>query len=98
MASATTRSSTRIGRASARSDARTGALPYVEGSAPVRASLRAEARPIRVDDRVVALAIPLRDPNFTPYDVTYLDAMQQAMLYGIAAATLLATGLGVFFG
>ena len=67
-------------------------------SAPVPADLRATALPIRFEDAVVALAIPLRDPNLSPYDITYLNAMQQAMLFGLGVAALFALALGLLFG
>jgi len=54
-------------------------------------------RPIRVDGEVVAFAMPLEDPNLTTFDQTYLDAMQNAVAYGIGGAAILALGLGFFF-
>jgi diguanylate cyclase (GGDEF)-like protein len=54
-------------------------------------------RPIRVDGKVVALAMPVDDPNLTTMDRTYLDAMQNAVGYGVGGAALLALGLGFFF-
>ncbi len=70
---------------------------YARGK-PVEPALRREARPIEVNGRVAALAIPLRQPDFSAYDDSYLDAMQHAMLYGVGTAALLALGLGFFFG
>lgn len=64
----------------------------------VTAALRATALPIRVGGRTVAEAVPLRQPNFNQYDQSYLGAMQDAMKWGIGAASLLALGLGLIIG
>ena len=64
---------------------------------PVSNALRRSALPISVDGRVVALAIPLRQPNLTGYDRSYLTAMQDAVTYGVGGAGLLALALGFFF-
>jgi len=60
--------------------------------------LRRAAMPIRVGGRLVAQAVPLRQPNFNAFDVGYVQAMQSAMLYGVGAASLLAIGLGLIIG
>ncbi len=61
-------------------------------------ALRKTAIPIRIADRVVANAIPLRQPNFSAFDQGYLGAMQNAMLYGVGAASLMAIVLGLIIG
>jgi two-component system, cell cycle response regulator len=66
--------------------------------APIPSGLRASALPITVGGRVVAEAIPLRQPNFNQFDQGYLAAEQNAMLYGVGAAGLLAIGLGFVIG
>jgi two-component system cell cycle response regulator len=70
---------------------------YQQGK-PVPGSIRATARPITVNGKVVANAIPLRQPNFNAFDQGYLGAMQNAMIYGVAAASLLAIPLGLIIG
>ncbi|HEU4988521.1 MAG TPA: diguanylate cyclase [Gemmatimonadaceae bacterium] len=70
---------------------------YRQGK-PVTDALRADARPIVVNGQVAALAIPLRTPNYNAFDDSYLAAMQNAVLYGLGTAALLALGLGFFFG
>src|SRR5438132_1592303 len=47
--------------------------------------------------RTVAFAVPIEELNLNPADQTYLDAMQHAMLYGIAGAGVMALALGFFF-
>jgi diguanylate cyclase (GGDEF)-like protein len=47
---------------------------------------------------VVAREILLRQPNFNQFDQGYLAAEQNAMLYGVGAAGLLAIGLGFIIG
>jgi diguanylate cyclase (GGDEF)-like protein len=59
--------------------------------------LRAQARPIRVRDEVVAYAVPIEQPNITLVDETYLDAMQSAVIWGIVGAGFMAVALGFFF-
>lgn len=63
----------------------------------VTQDLKAQARPIVVRNQVVAYAVPIEQPNLTPVDTTYLDAMQSAMLYGVLGASLMALALGFFF-
>jgi len=70
---------------------------YQQGE-PIPADIRALARPITVDGRIVANAIPLRQPNFNAFDQGYLGAMQNAMIYGVGAASLLAIVLGLVIG
>jgi two-component system cell cycle response regulator len=62
-----------------------------------QAQIQEIGRPIRVDGKVVAIAMPLDDPNLTTFDRTYLDAMQSSVEYGVAGAALLALALGFFF-
>ena len=59
---------------------------------------RAQARPIYVGEQIAAYAVPVERPNLTEVDVTYLTAMQNAVLYGVAGAGVLALALGFFFG
>jgi diguanylate cyclase (GGDEF)-like protein len=66
--------------------------------APIPRNVRATAMPIEVNGRLVANAIPLRQPNFNAFDESYLGAMQNAMLYGVGAAALLAVVLGLAVG
>ena len=70
---------------------------YQHGAAIPR-SVRVTALPIEVNGRLVANAIPLRQPNFNAFDESYLGAMQSAMLYGVGAAALLAIVLGLAIG
>lgn len=65
---------------------------------PVPPALLNTALPIRVNGQVVAKAVPLRQPNFTRFDQGYLSAMQDAMVYGVGAAALLAVTLGFLIG
>ncbi|HEY5219157.1 MAG TPA: diguanylate cyclase [Gemmatimonadaceae bacterium] len=74
-----------------------GPAGYTNGQS-LPSDARAEARAIHVNGKIVAIAVPLREPNFAAYDATYLSAMQNAMLYGVGTATLLALALGFFFG
>ena len=69
---------------------------YKEGR-QVSDELRRSARPISVDGGVVALAVPLRQPNLTGYDRSYLEAMQDAVTYGVSVAAMVALALGFFF-
>ena len=66
-------------------------------SAPLTPELRAQARPIVVGNKTVAYAVPIEQRNVSAVDATYLDAMQNAMTYGIVGAGVLALGLGFFF-
>lgn len=61
-------------------------------------SLVRTARPIRLSGEVVALAVPLGDPNLSEQDLSYLAAMRRALLIGFAVAGSLALLLGVLFG
>ncbi len=70
---------------------------YVKGTVAAP-GLRAQAMPIKVDDQVAALAVPLDEPNLNPLDQGYMTAMQHALWCGVAGAALLATLLGLFFG
>jgi two-component system, cell cycle response regulator len=68
-----------------------------EGLSEVTAELRAKARPIVVRGQLAAYAVPIEQRNLNPVDQTYLDAMQSAMAYGVAGASLIALALGFFF-
>jgi diguanylate cyclase (GGDEF)-like protein len=59
--------------------------------------VKSKGRPIRSGGRVVAIAVPIDDPNLTVFDRSYLDAMQNAVGYGVAGAAALALALGFFF-
>jgi diguanylate cyclase (GGDEF)-like protein len=63
----------------------------------VSANLVASGRPIVVNNQTVAFAIPVGEPNLTDLDLTYLDAMRNGVLWGIAGAGILALALGFFF-
>ncbi len=71
---------------------------YQRGRATITAALRATALPIRLNGRVIANAIPLKQPNFNAFDQGYIGAMQNAMYYGVGVASLLAIGLGFIIG
>ena len=61
-------------------------------------SLVQTARPIRLEGEIVALAVPLGDPNLSEQDRSYLAAMRRALLIGFVVAGSLALVLGVLFG
>jgi two-component system, cell cycle response regulator len=65
--------------------------------AAISRELRARARPIVVGNETVAYAVPIEQRNVNAIDDTYLDAMQNAMGYGIVGAGVLALALGFFF-
>ena len=71
---------------------------YQDGGVKITDALKATALPVRVNGRLVANAIPLRQPNFNAFDQSYLGAMQNAMVYGVGAASALALVLGLFIG
>ena len=56
------------------------------------------SKPISIEDRVVALAVPLGEPNFTAQDKHYLSAIKTALLYALAAAGVLALLMGLALG
>jgi diguanylate cyclase (GGDEF)-like protein len=55
-------------------------------------------KPVVVDGKTVAIAIPDPKPNLTHLDTAYLTAMRQALLYAVGAATVLALALGLGVG
>src|SRR5262249_1355661 len=61
-------------------------------------SLRAGAKPIRVNGKLVAWAVALTRPNLSRLDETYLRAIHHALICGAIAAAFLALTLGVLFG
>lgn len=67
------------------------------GLPEVTPELRAQARPIIVRNQIAAYAVPIEQRNLNPVDQTYLDAMQNAMAYGVAGAGIIALALGFFF-
>jgi len=64
----------------------------------VSRALRREARPVVVDGRIVAYALPEGTPQLTPQDRQYLDTMRKALQTGVAVAAVLAVVLGLLFG
>jgi two-component system, cell cycle response regulator len=68
-----------------------------QGRAVTPEEVKEKGRPIRAGGRVVAIAVPIDDPNLTTFDRSYLDAMQNAVGYGVAGAAALALALGFFF-
>ncbi len=68
-----------------------------EGQVASEAWLR-QAKPIRVDGNIVALALPEGNDYFDEIDHAYIRALQVALLYGLGGALLLALGLGLLFG
>ncbi len=56
------------------------------------------ASPIEVNGEVAVLAVPLATPNLSRITQTYLDSVQQALLYGALAATVLTLTLGLLLG
>ncbi len=71
---------------------------YQNGGEPITPALKARALPIRANGALVASAIPLKQPNFNQFDRGYLGAMQNAMLYGVGAAAVMALVLGLIIG
>ncbi len=70
---------------------------YAKGTrAP--ASLREKAKPIVVNGKLAALAVPLARPNLNGMDKAYLRAVSQALVYAGGAAALLTLLLGVALG
>jgi len=63
----------------------------------VDADLWAQGLPIDADGAVVALAVPLDDPNLTVFDSGYLAATRDAVAYGVGVAALVALAVGFFF-
>lgn len=61
----------------------------------VPSSLRRRARPIRVNDKVAALAVPVGDPIMTNADRAYLALTQRALVTGVLAAGILAILAGL---
>lgn len=61
-------------------------------------SLLRTARPISVDGRIAALAVPLGAPNLSPQDMAYLSAMRRALAGGFLGAGALALLLGLLLG
>jgi diguanylate cyclase (GGDEF)-like protein len=64
----------------------------------VTAEERARAIPVRVAGQVVAFASPIGTANYTDIDRAYLGAMHNALIWGIAAAGVMAVGLGLLAG
>jgi diguanylate cyclase (GGDEF)-like protein len=58
-------------------------------------ALRTSARPIVVDGREVAYMSSEGVPTATPQEQQYLDAMKSSLRAGVAAAAVLAVGLGL---
>jgi diguanylate cyclase (GGDEF)-like protein len=62
------------------------------------ATLLAQAHPVIVNGRTVALALPDPHPNLNNLDLGYLQAVRHALLYAGFAAGVLALALGVVVG
>ncbi|WP_068829412.1 GGDEF domain-containing protein [Pseudomonas sp. BMS12] len=54
-----------------------------------------EAKPVELHGQLVALAVPLGDPNLSPQDLLYLSAMRRALITGFLVAGALAVLLGL---
>jgi len=61
-------------------------------------AMLANALPITIAGRTVALASPQGEPALTHRDRDYLDATRKALLTGVLVAFLLALGLGILTG
>jgi diguanylate cyclase (GGDEF)-like protein len=71
--------------------------PYHKGD-QVSAEDRKTAAPVDVDGQVVAYAAQTGSYNFTQTEQQFLDANQEALLYGMGTAAILAAGLGLVLG
>lgn len=60
-------------------------------------SLITEGKPITLDGKVVALAIPVGQPNLSDIDKGYFAAINIALGYALITAAILALLLGIFF-
>lgn len=74
-----------------------GASTYRPGST-LPARLRARQMPITIGGHVRAYAVPLGSPVLSNLDRTYLAAINKALLYALASASVVALIVGVFFG
>ena len=73
-----------------------GAGTYTPGQqAP--AEVIANARPIKLVDKTVALALPVGKANLSDIDRSYLGAIRGALMYALITACLLALLLGLIF-
>lgn len=73
-----------------------GAGTYQPGK-KASASLIAKGKPIRLDGKIIALAIPVGRPNLNDIDKGYLAAINIALGYALITAAILALVLGIFF-
>ncbi|HEX7926607.1 MAG TPA: HAMP domain-containing sensor histidine kinase, partial [bacterium] len=71
--------------------------PYARGE-HVPPSVVKSAFPIELEGRVVALAVPLGQPMLSAFDLGYLDAVREALLFGALVAIGLAALLGIALG
>lgn len=56
-----------------------------------------DASPIELNGKPVALAAPIGKPNLNALDLSYLDAIDTALIYALIAASALALILGILF-
>jgi diguanylate cyclase (GGDEF)-like protein len=71
--------------------------PYNVGD-QVSAEDRKSAAPVEVDGQVVAYAAQIGHPIYTQTEQQFLDANQEALIFGTIAAAILAAGLGLVLG
>jgi diguanylate cyclase (GGDEF)-like protein len=71
--------------------------PYQVGD-QVSATDREKAAPVEVNGQVVAYAAQIGKQNYTQTEQQFLDANQEALIYGTAAAAILAGCLGMILG
>lgn len=74
-----------------------GAGIYPNGE-PLPQAARAHAQPVEIDGRVRAWVSTEGVLSASPDDLAYLAAMREALLYGVAAATVLAVAMGLVLG
>lgn len=74
-----------------------GAGIYENGE-PLPQAARAHAQPVEIDGRVRAWMSTEGVLSASPDDLAYLAAMREALLYGVAAATVLAVAMGLLLG
>ncbi|WP_421863811.1 GGDEF domain-containing protein [Motiliproteus sp.] len=70
---------------------------YEHGSR-IEPSLLSQSQPITIDGQTVVRILPLGDPQLSPKDQAYLDAVRHALISGGGAALLLALLIGLLFG
>ncbi len=65
---------------------------------PVDKERRAREMPIRIEQKLVAYALPLGQPNLSELDLSYLDAMDRALWLAAFGAGGFVLLLGILFG